>query len=199
VRSTTTSGYVMVRSCSRGSCRRNALSLDSSCGAPRPPGLDPRLPPPGAVPVVRRPHRRGHRRRRPRGQGYRHPQRRPGRDRGRHAPGPAGHRRARASPSGRTAPGSSMGCIPFDEFLDRLQAQGRRAGATPPSTPSWWPAGWKAPAAAVVQWRGLRLEIVDMDGTRVDQVLVRALGKGTPPAGSISAQDASSPLVYPRL
>jgi hypothetical protein len=50
----------------------------------------------------------------------------------------------------------------------------------------------------VVQWSGLRLEIVDMDGSRVDKVLVRELTRGVP-GSPVSAPSSSSPLVYPRL
>jgi putative hemolysin len=93
------------------------------------------------------------------------------------------------------------GLLPFAEFLDlfkRKESDEREY----PTLHAFMVAqlDGKPRVAAVVQWKGLRLEIVDMDGSRVDQVLVRTLGKGTPPAaGSISAQDASSPLVYPRL
>jgi putative hemolysin len=92
------------------------------------------------------------------------------------------------------------GLLPFAEFLDlfKRKESGEREY---PTLHAFMVAqlDGEPRAAAVVQWKGLRLEIVDMDGSRVDQVLVRTLGKGTPPAGSISAQDASSPLVYPRL
>jgi putative hemolysin len=66
------------------------------------------------------------------------------------------------------------GLLPFKEFLDLCQRDEAepRAFATLHAFMADRLEGHPE-VAAVVEWRGLRLEIVDMDGSRVDKVLVR--------------------------
>jgi putative hemolysin len=91
------------------------------------------------------------------------------------------------------------GLLPFPEFLKTFQRRdpdGRKYSTLHAFMVARL--GGKPRAAAVVQWSGLRLEIVDMDGSRVDKVLVRELAKGVP-GSPVSLTSSSSPLVYPRL
>jgi putative hemolysin len=91
------------------------------------------------------------------------------------------------------------GLLPFREFLKTFQRKDPE-GKTFPTLHAFMVArlDGKPKAAAMVQWSGLRLEIVDMDGSRVDKVLVRELTRGVP-GSPVSAPSSSSPLVYPRL
>jgi putative hemolysin len=91
------------------------------------------------------------------------------------------------------------GLLPFREFVrifQRKDPEGRKY----PTLHAFMVArlDGKPKAAAVVQWSGLRLEVVDMDGSRVDKVMVRILAKGVP-GSPVSSPPSSSPLVYPRL
>jgi putative hemolysin len=65
------------------------------------------------------------------------------------------------------------GLIPFDEFATIFHRRGDEVGRYP-TLHAFMVARLDDPPrrTAVVGWKGLRLEIVDMDGSRVDQVLV---------------------------
>jgi putative hemolysin len=69
------------------------------------------------------------------------------------------------------------GLLPFEEFLDRCHRQEEEDPRAFPTLHAFLVYQLEdAPeVAAVAEWKGLRLEIVDMDGTRVDKVLVKAL------------------------
>ena len=72
------------------------------------------------------------------------------------------------------------GLLPFDQFLHRFDREG--------AAPSRWPTvhafmveqldGSPRPAASV-EWLGLRLEVMDMDGSRVDKILVTRPSEAT--------------------
>lgn len=78
------------------------------------------------------------------------------------------------------------GLIPFEEFLSFF---GRPAGPHGPPTLHAFMVGRLGKPAVrtdVVHWRGLRLEVVDIDGPRVDQVLVSESAGGTGPLDDIT-------------
>jgi putative hemolysin len=73
------------------------------------------------------------------------------------------------------------GLIPFAQFAEYCD----RKDATTPDYPTLHAfmvdrLGQHPERAAIVRWRGLRLEVVDMDGSRVDQVLVTGKDGGRP-------------------
>ena len=66
------------------------------------------------------------------------------------------------------------GLLPFEEFLDLCQRDEPEPRAFPTLHAFIADRLEGGPqVAAVVEWRGLHIEIVDMDGSRVDKVLVR--------------------------
>lgn len=73
------------------------------------------------------------------------------------------------------------GLIPFNQFAEYCDRDGE-AAATYPTLHAFMVdrLDGRADRTAVVHWRGLRLEIVDMDGSRVDQVLVTGEDGGRP-------------------
>jgi len=75
------------------------------------------------------------------------------------------------------------GLLPFQEFLQifRRQEESRREFPTLHAFMVAHLDGEPRPAA-VARWRGLRLEIVDMDGSRVDKVLVKKEASGEVPS-----------------
>jgi putative hemolysin len=69
------------------------------------------------------------------------------------------------------------GLLPFQEFLNAFQRQEEEPREFP-NLHTFMVASLeeKPGPTSVVHWKGLRLEIVDMDGSRVDKVLVREAG-----------------------
>ena len=66
------------------------------------------------------------------------------------------------------------GLLPFQEFLEAFD----RSVSEPREYPNLHTflrekVAGAADVTSVVRWKGLRMEIVDMDGSRVDKVLVR--------------------------
>jgi putative hemolysin len=85
------------------------------------------------------------------------------------------------------------GLLPFEEFL-RVFGRKQEEPREFPTLHAFMVdhLGGEPRAAAVVHWKGIRLEIVDMDGTRVDKVLVKnAEGE------SVSLSTVSNPPAYP--
>lgn len=77
----------------------------------------------------------------------------------------------------RRADGSWLvdGLLPFEEFLEAFQRDATQPRDYPTLHAFIVALLEEDPKpASVVRWSGLRLEVVDMDGTRVDKVLVRA-------------------------
>ncbi len=91
------------------------------------------------------------------------------------------------------------GLLPFEEFLTAFQRE-EVDGRQYPTLHAFMVdrLDGKPRPAAVVQWRGLRLEIVDMDGSRVDKVMVRTRVKRMP-GDPLRAPPIPSPRAYPRL
>ena len=71
------------------------------------------------------------------------------------------------------------GLLPFQEFLDSFQRQEEDRREFPTLHTFMVASLDDEPLpASVVHWKGLRLEIMDMDGSRVDKVMVREAGPG---------------------
>ncbi|MCJ7628621.1 MAG: hemolysin family protein [Longimicrobiales bacterium] len=72
------------------------------------------------------------------------------------------------------------GLLPFQEFLNAFQRQEEDRREFPTLHTFMVASLHEEPRpASVVHWKGLRLEIMDMDGSRVDKVLVREAAPGT--------------------
>jgi putative hemolysin len=67
------------------------------------------------------------------------------------------------------------GLLPFEEFLERSHRQEEEDPRAFPTLHAFLVDQLEdAPrVTTAVEWKGLRLEIVDMDGTRVDKVLIK--------------------------
>jgi putative hemolysin len=76
------------------------------------------------------------------------------------------------------------GLLPFQEFLEAFEREVPEPRQYPTLHTFMLEAlEGKPEVASVLRWRGLRLEVVDMDGSRVDKVLVRH-DEDTPRTGS---------------